>query len=56
VGANISGFVLDLEPSIADHVASLVDVYKRGKERVDRFTVNALAILRSRTPSRTHEG
>jgi hypothetical protein len=41
VGANISGFVLDLEPSIADHVASLVDVYKRGKERVDRFTVNA---------------
>jgi hypothetical protein len=41
VGANISGFVLDLEPSIADHVASLVDVYKKGKERVDRFTVNA---------------
>ncbi|KAH9171981.1 hypothetical protein EDB89DRAFT_2174254 [Lactarius sanguifluus] len=29
VGANIS-----------DHVASLVDVYRRGKERVDRFTVN----------------
>ena len=41
VGANISGFVLDLEPSISDHVASLVDVYKKGKERVDRFTVNA---------------
>ncbi|KAI9437708.1 hypothetical protein H4582DRAFT_1957102, partial [Lactarius indigo] len=40
VGANISGFILDLEPSIADHVASLVDVYRRGKERVDRFTVN----------------
>jgi hypothetical protein len=40
VGASISGFILDLEPSIADHVASLVDVYKRGKERVDRFTVN----------------
>ncbi|KAI0300988.1 hypothetical protein B0F90DRAFT_1720731 [Multifurca ochricompacta] len=41
VGASISGFILDLEPSIADHVASLVDVYKRGKERMDRFTVNA---------------
>lgn len=40
VGANISGFILDLEPSIADRVASLVDVYRRGKERVDRFTVN----------------
>ncbi|KAI9507443.1 hypothetical protein F5148DRAFT_1205043 [Russula earlei] len=40
VGANISGFILDLEPSIADHVASLVDVYRRGKERVDRIAVN----------------
>jgi hypothetical protein len=40
VGANISGFVLDLEPSIADHVASLIDVYRRGKERVDRISVN----------------
>jgi hypothetical protein len=40
VGANISGFILDLEPSIADHVASLIDVYRSGKERVDRITVN----------------
>ncbi len=40
VGANISGFVLDLEPSIADHVASLIDVYRSGKDRVDRITVN----------------
>ena len=40
VGASISGFILDLEPSVADHVASLVDVYRRGKERVDRITVN----------------
>ena len=40
VGANISGFILDLEPSIADYVASLVDVYRRGKERVDRISVN----------------
>ena len=40
VGASISGFILDLEPSIADHVSSLVDVYRRGKERVDRITVN----------------
>ena len=40
LGASISGFILDLEPSIADHVASLVDVYRRGKERVNRITVN----------------
>lgn len=41
VCASISGFILDLESSIADHVASLIDVYRRGKDRVDRFTVNA---------------
>jgi hypothetical protein len=41
LAANISGFILDVEPSIADHVASLIDVYRRGKERVDRFAVNA---------------
>jgi hypothetical protein len=40
VDASISGFILDLEPSIADHVASLIDVYRRGKERVDRISVN----------------
>jgi len=40
IGANISGFILDLDPSIADHVASLIDVYRSGKERVDRITVN----------------
>lgn len=40
VGANISGFILDLEPSIADHFASLIDVYRSGKERVDRITEN----------------
>lgn len=40
IGASISGFILDLDPSIADHVASLIDVYRSGKERVDRITVN----------------
>ncbi|KAI0288543.1 hypothetical protein BC826DRAFT_1107677 [Russula brevipes] len=40
VGARISGFILDIEPSIADHIASLLDVYRRGKERVDRISVN----------------
>lgn len=40
IGANISGFILDLDPSIADHVASLIDVYRSGKERVDRIAVN----------------
>jgi hypothetical protein len=40
VGASISGLTLDLEPSIADHVTSLVVVYGRGKECVDRTSVN----------------
>ncbi|TFK54421.1 hypothetical protein OE88DRAFT_1676060 [Heliocybe sulcata] len=38
VTANVSGFVLDLDAGIPDYVFSLVDVYRRGKERVDRFT------------------
>ncbi|KAI0058067.1 hypothetical protein BV25DRAFT_1994498 [Artomyces pyxidatus] len=40
VGANVSGFILDLDSSIPDHVFSLIDVYRRGKERVDRLTAN----------------
>jgi hypothetical protein len=60
VGANISGFIFDLEPSIADRVACLVDVYRRGKERVDRITVNvprndAVQDLRPRAVSESNE-
>lgn len=35
--AGISGFVLDLDPSIADYVFSLVDVYRHGKLQVEKL-------------------
>ncbi|VDB95270.1 unnamed protein product [Peniophora sp. CBMAI 1063] len=40
IQANVSGFILDLDSSIADHVFSLVDVYRQGKERLDRLAAN----------------
>lgn len=41
IGANVSGFVLDVDSSIPDYVFSLVDVYRRGKERLDKLALNA---------------
>ncbi|EPQ57267.1 hypothetical protein GLOTRDRAFT_137631 [Gloeophyllum trabeum ATCC 11539] len=38
VAANVSGFVLDLDSGISDYIFSLIDVYRHGKERVDRIT------------------
>jgi protein CSF1 len=36
--AYVDGFVLDLDPTIVDNVFGLVDVYRKGKERIDRLT------------------
>ncbi|RPD53525.1 hypothetical protein L227DRAFT_535889, partial [Lentinus tigrinus ALCF2SS1-6] len=41
VGAEVSGFVLDIDSSIPDFIASLVDVYRRGKDRVERLANSA---------------
>ncbi len=38
ISANVSGFILDLDPSIADYVFSLVDVYRQGKERLESLS------------------
>ncbi|KAJ3735770.1 hypothetical protein DFJ43DRAFT_832425 [Lentinula guzmanii] len=38
--ATVSGFVLDLDSTIPDYVFSLLDVYRHGKERVQRLSVN----------------
>ncbi|KZV70698.1 hypothetical protein PENSPDRAFT_752360 [Peniophora sp. CONT] len=40
IQASVSGFILDLDSSIADHVFSLVDVYRQGKERLERLAAN----------------
>lgn len=38
INANVSGFILDLDPSIVDYVFSLVDVYRQGKERLESLS------------------
>ncbi|EMD37359.1 hypothetical protein CERSUDRAFT_114033 [Gelatoporia subvermispora B] len=38
VGADVSGFILDLDSNISEYVFSLIDVYRKGKERMERFT------------------
>ncbi|CCM03589.1 uncharacterized protein FIBRA_05726 [Fibroporia radiculosa] len=40
IGADVSGFVLDMDSSIADYVFSLIDVYHQGVDRMDRLTSN----------------
>ncbi|KAH9858939.1 hypothetical protein C2E23DRAFT_880346 [Lenzites betulinus] len=37
IAAQVSGFVLDVDSTIPDFISSLLDVYRRGKERVERL-------------------
>ncbi|KAI0699566.1 hypothetical protein BC835DRAFT_1412549 [Cytidiella melzeri] len=37
VGADVDGFILDIESSIPNYVSSLIEVYRHGKDRVERF-------------------
>ncbi|KAF9450414.1 hypothetical protein P691DRAFT_468038 [Macrolepiota fuliginosa MF-IS2] len=41
VTADVSGFILDLDSTIANYVFSLIDVYRQGKERLERLSTNA---------------
>ena len=38
VDANVDGFILDLDSTIPEYVFSLIDVYRQGKERVERLS------------------
>ena len=49
VGANVSGFILDLDSTIPNYVFALIDVYRRGKERVERLSAN---VPRTSTPAK----
>ena len=40
VGANVDGFILDLDSTIPNYVFALFDVYRQGKERVERLSAN----------------
>jgi len=41
VKADVSGFVLDIDSTIPSYVFSLVDVYRQGKDRVERLATTA---------------
>lgn len=49
IGANVSGFILDLDSTIPNYVFALIDVYRRGKERVERLSAN---VPRTSTPAK----
>ncbi|KAI0958666.1 hypothetical protein AcV7_004416 [Taiwanofungus camphoratus] len=38
IGADVSGFVLDLDSTMPDYTFSLIDVYRQGKDKMERFT------------------
>ncbi|KAG9316547.1 hypothetical protein JVU11DRAFT_2597 [Chiua virens] len=40
ITSNITGFILDLDSSISDRVFSLIDVYRQGRERMERLASN----------------
>ncbi len=41
IGAQVSGFVLDVDSTIPDFISSLLEVYRRGKDRVERLASSA---------------
>ena len=46
LGANVSGFILDLDSNIPSYVFSLIDVYQQGKDRMEKLSTTI-----PRTPS-----
>lgn len=40
VSASISGFILDLDPSVTTFVFSLIDIYRQGRQRVERLAAS----------------
>lgn len=41
IHANVSGFEVDLEPSIANYLFSIVDVYRQGRDRMSKLAAYA---------------
>ncbi|KAI0368271.1 hypothetical protein BV20DRAFT_969313 [Pilatotrama ljubarskyi] len=42
ISAQVSGFVVDVDSTIPDFISSLLDVYRRGKDRVERLGGGAI--------------
>ncbi|OBZ68137.1 hypothetical protein A0H81_11867 [Grifola frondosa] len=40
IGADVSGFILDVDSTIPDFISSLIDVYRHGKDRMERLANN----------------
>ncbi|PPQ67263.1 hypothetical protein CVT25_005847 [Psilocybe cyanescens] len=40
IDADVSGFILDIDSTIPKFIFSLIDVYRQGKERVERLSAN----------------
>ncbi|KIY46774.1 hypothetical protein FISHEDRAFT_46624 [Fistulina hepatica ATCC 64428] len=40
ITANVSGFIFDIDPSVVDNVFSLIDVYRRGKDRIAQLSLS----------------
>lgn len=53
IAGNVSGFVLDLDSSISSHVFSLIDVYRHGRERMERLANTGMAPRASESSSRS---
>jgi hypothetical protein len=58
IRADVSGFILDIDSTIPSYVFSLIDVYRQGKERVERLSsiaprtpLSALPITETVAPS-----
>ena len=51
VGANVNGFILDLDSTISNYVFALIDVYREGKDRVERLSANVPRMSTTATPS-----
>ena len=51
VGANVNGFILDLDSTIPNYVFALIDVYRQGKERVERLSANVPRTSTTAKPS-----
>ncbi|GJE95456.1 hypothetical protein PsYK624_116400 [Phanerochaete sordida] len=51
IAADVDGFNLDVDSSIPDYVSSLIDVYREGKNRVDRFSGASTRVVAKEEPS-----
>jgi len=40
INASVSGFILDLDSTVAGYIFSLIDVYRQGKERLNQLSNN----------------